>query len=78
MIDIAPETASMLYVGGLLSVLLFIWLRHSQKVGKRDNKRMATRSVSCEYCGSCYLVESFTSFHRCPYCQCVNKGDDEV
>ncbi len=73
MIEIAPETACMLYVGGLIFLLLIIWLRHSHKSKRREIMKMTTVRATCEYCSSSYLIESLTSFHRCPYCQCINQ-----
>ena len=73
MIEIAPETACMLYVGGLILLLLVIWLKNSQKVKEREVVKMTTVHATCEYCSSEYLVESFTPFHRCPYCQAINR-----
>jgi hypothetical protein len=74
MIKIAPETACMLYVGGILLLLLLTWIFHSRKAKSRDIVKLSTVHTTCEYCGAAYLVESFTAFHRCPHCQCLNKG----
>ena len=74
MIEIAPETACMLYVGGLLILLLVTWLRHSQKAKSRDIVKLTAVHVTCEFCSSSYLTESFTSLHRCPHCQCMNRS----
>ena len=74
MIEIAPETACMLYVGILLFLLLTTWLLRTRKAKYRDIIRLTTIHATCEYCGTSYLVESFTTFHRCPHCQCLNQG----
>jgi len=77
MIEISPETACMLYVGGILLLLLLTWVFHSRKAKHRDIVKLTTVHATCEYCGSSYLVESFTTFHRCPHCQCLNQGHDK-
>lgn len=73
MIEIAPETACMLYVGGLLVLLLVTWLRHSYRAKNREIAKHTPVYVTCEFCSSSYLTESFTRLHRCPHCQCMNK-----
>ena len=74
MIEIAPETACMLYVGTLLFLLLATWLLRSRKAKYRDSVKLTTIHATCEYCGAAYLVESFTAFHRCPRCHCLNQN----
>jgi hypothetical protein len=74
MIEIAPETACMLYVGILLITLLCTWLYHSHKARHRDIAKLTPTYIMCEYCSSSYLTESFTSLHRCPHCHCMNKS----
>ncbi len=74
MIEIAPETACMLYVGGVLILLLITWLRHSHTAKRRTNVRLTSVHTKCEYCSSSYLVESYTQFHRCPHCKCMNSS----
>ena len=74
MIEIAPETACMLYVGTLLFLLLATWLLRSRKAKYRDIVKLTTIHATCEFCGEAYLVESFTAFHRCPRCRCLNQA----
>jgi hypothetical protein len=73
MIEIDPDTGCMLYVGGLILLLLITWLWSTQKAKKREIIKLTTIHVTCEYCSASYLVETFTQFHRCPTCNCVNK-----
>lgn len=76
MIELAPDTACMLYVGSLLLLLFLSWLRASQRAKKREIVRLSSTRATCEYCGASYLIESFTPFHRCPTCQCINTKKD--
>lgn len=72
MIEISPETACMLYVGGLLLLLLWTWIRHSQRAKRREVVKLTTMHVTCEFCSHSYLAETFTPYHRCPNCHCLN------
>ncbi len=72
MIKLCPETACMLYVGGLLFLLLGTWIRHSQRAKRREVVKLTKVHVSCEFCSHSYLAETFTPYHRCPKCHCMN------
>lgn len=72
MIEISPDTACLLYIGGLLIGLIALWWRWSMKWKRRDISKLQVRKLTCELCKSNYLDESFTEFHRCPICGCLN------
>jgi hypothetical protein len=73
MIEVSPETACMLYVGGLLGLLIFAWIRHSLVTKNREIIVAKSRHHSCEFCSHSYLIDSLTAYHRCPQCKCLNQ-----
>lgn len=76
MIEIAPETASMLYVGLLLFILFGFWGYDNWKDSKKnlsltDNEE----KINCEFCGHTFRNISILPIIRCPICQCLISKD---
>ena len=69
MIDIAPDTACILYLAISLSVVLFIWVCSK----KKEIARFHVRPRHCEFCHHSYLEEIEKPVSRCPQCQLLNK-----
>lgn len=69
MIEVAPETACILYLGLALSLVLIIWLFTKKKEIAPFHREMRT----CEFCQHSYLEEASKSISRCPQCQLLSK-----
>lgn len=77
MIRLAPDIACMLYIGGLLLCLTILWWRWHTQLKNKTYVRLKQRRLTCELCKSEYLDESFTHFHKCPICGCLNVSEEQ-
>lgn len=68
MIEVKPETACMLYVGGLAITLLLAWL---QSIRRESKKKLSTapRAITCQFCHTKYLTSRLVRLSRCPTCK---------
>ena len=78
MIHLAPDMACMLYIGGLILGLTVLWWRWHTRLKKKKYLRLKSRRMTCELCKSDYLDESFTLFHKCPICGCLNASENQT
>lgn len=78
MIKISPDIACMLYIGSLLLGLIILWWKWNTRLKKKEVVKLRSRRLTCELCKSEYLDESFTSFHKCPICGCLNLFEEEL
>lgn len=69
MIEVAPETACILYLGLGLGLVLTLWLLTKKKEIAPFHQRLR----SCEFCQHRYLEEANRAISRCPQCQLLNK-----
>lgn len=69
MIEIAPETACILYLALCLSIVLTIWCLTK----KKEVAKFELKSRSCDFCNYHYLEEIDRPISRCPQCQLLNK-----
>jgi hypothetical protein len=65
MIDIAPETACILYLAVGISVVIGIWLA----TRKKEVVHFALKHQTCEFCLHTYIEETQATISRCPQCQ---------
>lgn len=73
MIEVAPETAFVLYLGLMILAILFIWLRNNKKAGKKEVVTFASERIVCEFCHGSYVDDARKSLTRCPSCHFINK-----
>lgn len=69
MIEIAPETACILYLAIAIAVVAGIWLA----TRKKEVAPFTLQHHLCEFCHHHYIEESRKPFSRCPQCQLINK-----
>ncbi len=72
MIEVTPDTACMLYVGGMVITLFWAWFKSMRKDRKKDVQRVL-HVVHCEFCASGYTSSSISLLSRCPNCGLINK-----
>lgn len=72
MIELSPETACMIYVGGLLFLLMGSWIAYSYSTKHKEVTLHKNVHHVCEFCSTPFIVDSLTIYHRCPNCQCLN------
>lgn len=70
MIEIAPDTACLLYLALALSIVLIIW--YLQK--KKEVSHFERHARRCEFCQMHYLEDEKSLISRCPHCQLLNKS----
>lgn len=75
MIEIAPNTAIMIYLAITLSTILSLWL-YAHLV-KRNKKIITTKQhlLICEYCQCAYVEDNTKDVTKCPDCQSFNKNN---
>ncbi len=74
MFEVAPETASMLYVGSFLFILFSIWAYDGWKYNKKNiSSSFSKEKVICEFCGHHFRKDSMLPILRCPLCKCLIK-----
>lgn len=69
MIDIAPETACILYLAIGLSVVIGIWLA----TRKKEAAPFTLKHQTCEFCYYQYIEDTQKKISRCPQCQLLSK-----
>lgn len=75
MIELSPNTALMLYLGGTLTVILGIWICHHYRIKKKKIFVDRQELLVCEYCQSVYLADSDLKVSKCPQCHSFNKSN---
>ncbi len=73
MIEIAPDTAFLLYIGLMLLLLLGTWTYHLYRSSKRKLVLTEYELSVCEYCHFAYLATRGDKLSRCPQCKALNK-----
>lgn len=75
MIEVAPNTAIMIYLAIFLTVIMGLWLY--THVVKRNNKIVTTeqRLLVCEYCQCAYVEDQTKEVTKCPECESFNKNN---
>ncbi|MBS0634496.1 MAG: hypothetical protein JSR37_03435 [Verrucomicrobia bacterium] len=68
MIDIAPETACVLYLAVGLVVVASIWLA----TRKKEVVHFSLQHHTCEFCSYQYIKDAQKNFSRCPQCNLMN------
>ena len=70
MIDIAPESACVLYLAISLFVVIGIWLA----TRKKETVQFAFKHKTCEFCYFHYIEDTQKQLSRCPQCQLINRS----
>jgi ribosomal protein L37AE/L43A len=73
MIELAPTTACMLYLGMTLLVLLGLWLSQHYKTRRSQFFPQERLLHKCEFCHYAYLDEQSKNITKCPRCGSYNK-----
>lgn len=73
MIELAPTTALMIYLGMTLCIILFIWGYTHYRSGKKKIFTSEKKLYVCEYCHFPYLGEADDPVTSCPQCHLYNK-----
>lgn len=75
MIEVAPNTAIMIYLAIFLAVIMGLWL--NTHVVKRNKKIVTTEQklLVCEYCQCAYVEDLAKEVTKCPECQSYNKNN---
>lgn len=69
MIDIAPETACILYLAVGLMVVIGIWLA----TRKKETAYFTLKHQTCEFCHHHYIEDAQNKISRCPQCNLLTK-----
>lgn len=69
MIELAPETACILYLAICLVVVVGIWL----STRKKQAAYFSLEQETCEFCSHSYIKDTQKTISRCPQCHLVNK-----
>ncbi len=73
MIELAPHTAVMIYLGLTLLTMLAIWLSHHFRQRKKGVVIPQQKLATCEYCGQLYLTAIEQKVSKCPTCASYNE-----
>jgi hypothetical protein len=74
MIEVSPETAFMLYLGGTVLAIIGTWVWQHFVAKKKEIISFPSRTFHCEFCHASYLDDPIKPFTRCPECQSLNKN----
>lgn len=74
MIELAPHTAVMLYLGTAIAAILVIWLSRHFKTREERIETNDNKLITCEYCLSPYLCDIEKKVSQCPKCHSFNKS----
>ncbi len=72
MIEVAPDTAYMIYLGALIFTIMGVWLRYHLLSKKKEIVSFSIEKRSCEFCHFSYLEDISKKVSRCPQCRFLN------
>ncbi len=73
MIELAPDTAFLLYLAVTLLILLGLWTQHLMRAKKKKLVLTEYDLRVCEYCHFAYLATRGEGISRCLQCKSLNK-----
>ena len=73
MIELAPQTAIMIYLCIAIAVMLFLWIQQHFKTRKKTLVMDDKQLVTCEYCKCPYCAEIEKKISECPKCHSLNQ-----
>lgn len=73
MIELAPHTAVMIYLGLTLISIIFLWLKNHFRAQKKALVISKEKLITCEYCSQVYLADIEKIISRCPICHSFNQ-----
>ncbi len=76
MIELAPHTAVMIYLGLTILAMLSIWLTSHFRLRKKNVVISKQKLVACEYCSQVYLSAIEKRVSKCPVCSSFNESED--
>ncbi len=76
MIELAPHTAVMIYLGLTILAMLSIWLASHFRLRKKSVVTSKQKLVTCEYCSQVYLAAIEKRISKCPICTSYNESED--
>ncbi len=74
MIELAPHTAVMVYLGATIAIMLIIWVRQHFQTRRKSILTTDNKLITCEYCQSPYLCDIEKDISECPKCHSFNKS----
>lgn len=75
MIELAPNTALMIYLGLTCCLVLGIWVYHHFVYQQRPRFRPQHELHICEFCQSVYMTSLNKEITKCPQCQTLNRDN---
>lgn len=75
MIEVAPNTAIMLYLAISLTAILGLWLYSHASKRKKKIVTSEQRLLVCEYCHCAYVEDLTKEVTKCPDCNSFNKNN---
>ena len=73
MIEVAPDTACMLYLGFAILAVMAVWLRYHLLSKKKEIVSFTIGHKTCEFCHFHYLDDASNELSRCPQCRFLNQ-----